>query len=259
MAYRAPSSPKGRYKGAAWAPLEAAYGAAQHAATGAQDWWEAGTVGNLSTWERMHSAHAAHGPSEGPARRRRRRAPSHLVLFVRALGLLLVGVLTLRLLHLIMEARSVILTERANEAEFVQDCMSGRAASSRFKRESCAQAIRENAGWALLRAVERGFFAFGKDVGALICSPFRTGTWLVLMGAMSLLPWLSVARSSLWPSQDAGGAQGAHRVIVVGPGADARLPELGMLRALEGPPALKSYMRVALDEESGFEDDLKED
>jgi len=258
MAFRASVSPKGRYRGAAWTPLEAARGAAQLAAMGAQDWWEAGASGNLSTWERMHTEqNHAQGHGDNGPRRRRRKAPSQLELFVRALSLMLAGLFALRLLHLIMEARSVILTERANEAEFMQDCRSGRAASSRFKRESCAQAIRENAGWALLRAVERGFFAFGKDVGALICSPFRAGAWLTIMSAMSLLPWLSVARSAFWPSVDSSGASGAHRVVIVGADTIGRLPNPAMLRSVEGPPSTRSFMHIGLDEESGFEDDLK--
>ena len=132
MAFRASVSPKGRYRGAAWTPLEAARGAAQLAAMGAQDWWEAGASGNLSTWERMHTEqNHAQGHGDNGPRRRRRKAPSQLELFVRALSLMLAGLFALRLLHLIMEARSVILTERANEAEFMQDCRSGRAASSR--------------------------------------------------------------------------------------------------------------------------------
>lgn len=104
------------------------------------------------------------------------------------------GLLLLRFLVLVAEARAMIVVERSDDDELVHLCTSGAARESAHMRSACMKATVDRASPAIARALTRGAYAFASELYALFSEPFKAFSLMGAVGVLSVLPWIN----TLW-------------------------------------------------------------
>lgn len=131
-----------------------------------------------------------------------------------------VGLLLLRFMVLVAEARTMIVTERSDDDELMHLCASGAARESAHMRAACTKAAVSRASPAIARALTRGAYAFVSELCALFSEPFKACSLLGAVGVLSFLPWVG----TLWTVLVAGNAaeiarpcdaDGDHTVVIL--------------------------------------------
>jgi hypothetical protein len=133
-----------------------------------------------------------------------------------------VGLLLLRFMVLVAEARAMIVTERSSDDELMHLCTSGAARESAHMRAACMKATVDRASPALARALTRGAYAFASELYALFSEPFKACSLLGAVGVLSVLPWVG----TLWTVLIAGNVaevsrgrgasgEGDHTVVIL--------------------------------------------
>lgn len=203
----------------------------------------------MGDWGLQWDNRSSMSSSPPQEKRPRRPPPSNATLVVRGVALVVVVLVVLRLTVLVGEAYTIIASERSADDELVELCANGRGGRSAHMRQACMGAAVDRSGYALARAINRGVYAFGADLYALVGSPFRSGVWASACIALSIVPWLGPVKAFLWPTAAvAAAAAPEHKVIILHNGGRADgLTEATRRRGLMAPPMLED---VSLDEES---------
>jgi hypothetical protein len=135
-----------------------------------------------------------------------------------------IGLLLLRFMVLVMEARAMIVTERSSDDELMHLCTSGAARESAHMRAACMKATVDRASPALARALTRGAYAFASELCAIFSEPFKACSLLGAVGVLSVLPWVGTLwtvliagnAAELARGRGAGGAgDGEHTVVIL--------------------------------------------
>ena len=134
----------------------------------------------------------------------------------------IVGLLLLRFMVLVAEARAMIVTERSSDDELMLLCTSGAARESAHMRAACMKATVDRASPALARALTRGAYAFASELYALFSEPFKACSLLGAVGVLSVLPWVGtlwtvlIAGNVAEVSRGRGGSgEGDHTVVIL--------------------------------------------
>ena len=154
--------------------------------------------------------------SGSPSKNRRARPPaSATMMVIRIFSASLVVLVVLRIVVLVSEAYAVVVNEREAEDELVRLCEQGKAGRSAHMRQACMGVAVDRAGFAIVRALHKGIYAFVRDAYAFLSSPFRAGAWMSVMGLMGVLPWLGPLKAMCSPTPVAVAPPPEQRVIVL--------------------------------------------
>jgi len=102
--------------------------------------------------------------------------------------------LGLRFLVLVLEAYTMVSNERSADDELVLLCRDGAAQSSVHMRHACMEAEVDRASPAFVRAVTRGAYNLGAELGSMAAYPLQSSAMTGVM-VMSVLPWIGTIRS----------------------------------------------------------------
>jgi hypothetical protein len=128
--------------------------------------------------------------------------------------------MVMRLLVLIVEAYTLISTERTAEDGFVDLCAKGTNRESLHMRQACMRATVDRSSPIIFGALTRGTYTFLRELYTLVSVPFQA---VGLVGAISLigvLPWIDSVRRFVFPSHRAAAAPAApeHTIYVLNTG-----------------------------------------
>lgn len=194
------------------------------------------------------------------AKRRAKRARrwGTLVLTAMLVSGTAVCLMGMRLIVLIVEAYTLISTERTAEDGFVQMCEQGSNRESVHMRQACMRATVDRASPILFGALTRGTYAFLRELYALVSLPFQAAGLVGVVSLLGVLPWLDAARRFIFPSGQTTPTPSApeHTVFVLNTSDRAPPISLGGLRHMSNGLGYSSKPLLAPPAfcDGGFED-----